>query len=273
MTSKSSPKSKTTAKANKPTASVSLNVATPHLENDLKRLRLPTFLEEYSSLSAECSREDAGYEDYLARLATAELTERDGKATARRINQAKLPTMKELADFDFKSVPSLNKSKVLELSRCGYLGDHTNLVMVGPPGVGKTHLAISLCLSACRSGYRAKFFTASSIVNTYREARDERLVTRLESSLSKLDVIVIDELGYLPIDRMGAESLFGFFSLCYEQVSVIVTTNLPFAQWPQTFAGDERMTGALLDRLTHRIEILAIEGDSYRLKQSRKTSR
>jgi DNA replication protein DnaC len=230
-------------------------------------------LAEYSSLCAACSREQTTYAEYLARLTRAELSERDSKAIGRRINAAKLPTPKELSDFDFQAVPSLNKQKVLELSRCGYIGDRANIVIVGPPGVGKTHLAIALCTSACRSGYRAKFYTASSIVTTYREAREERVISRLESSLRKLDVIVIDELGYLPIDRAGAESLFGFFSLCYEQVSVIVTTNLPFAQWPKTFAGDERMTGALLDRLTHRVEILAIEGDSYRLKQSRKPKR
>jgi DNA replication protein DnaC len=230
-------------------------------------------LAEYSSLCAECSREEATYAEYLGRLASAELAERESNAITRRIHAAKLPTTKELGDFDFRTIPSLNKQKVLELSRCGFIADRTNIVMVGPPGVGKTHLAISLCLSACRAGYRAKFFTASAIVNTYREAREERIVTRLESSLRKLDCVVIDELGYLPIDSSGAESLFGFFSLCYEQVSVIVTTNLPFAQWPQTFAGDQRMTGALLDRLTHRVEILAIEGDSYRLKQSRKKKR
>ena len=228
---------------------------------------------EYSSVSAECTREQATYAEYLARLTSVELAERESKAVTRRLNAAKLPTPKELSDFDFKSVPSVNKQKMLELSRCTFVGDHTNIVMVGPPGVGKTHLAISLLMNACRVGYHAKFFTASSIVNTYREAREERIVGRLESSLRKLDVIVIDELGYLPIDQLGAENLFGFFSLCYEQVSVIVTTNLPFAQWPQTFAGDDRMTGALLDRLTHRVEILAIEGDSYRLKQSRKTKR
>ena len=245
----------------------------PHLENDLKRLRLPIFLNSYDSLSLECSREETTYVEYLARLTSAELSERDGKAVQRRVNAAKVPTPKELSDFDFQAVPSLNKPKVLELGRCGFVGDRTNIVIIGPPGVGKTHLSISLCLSACRIGYRAKFFTASSIVNTYREAREGREVSRLEASLRKLDVIVIDELGYLPIDRCGAESLFGFFSLCYEQVSVIVTTNLPFAQWPQTFAGDERMTGALLDRLTHRVEILAIEGDSYRVRQSRQARR
>lgn len=228
---------------------------------------------EYSSLSAECSREDATYAEYLARLTASELSTRQCKAVRRRINAAKVPTSKELSDFDFKAIPGVNKKKVLELSRCGFIHERTNIVMVGPPGVGKTHLAIALCLNACRTGYRAKFFTASQIVNTYREAREDRVIGRLEASLRKLDVIVIDELGYLPIDRAGAESLFGFFSLCYEQVSVIVTTNLPFAQWPQTFAGDERLTGALLDRLTHRVEILSIEGDSYRLKQSRRSKR
>lgn len=113
-----------------------------------------------------------------------------------------------------------------------------------------------------------KFFTAAGLVNTYLEAREERQVLRLEADIRRCDVIIVDELGYIPLDKIGAEHLFSFFSQCYEQVSLIVTTNLPFADWPQTFAGDERLAGALLDRLTHRVQIVDIQGESYRLQAS-----
>lgn len=231
-------------------------------------------LSEYQQLAKRCSSANATYEQYLEELANSELQKRDSNAIARRIKAAKIPTMKELSDFDFASVPSLNKAKVLELAKCSYIPSFTNVVLMGPPGVGKTHVAISLTLNACRHGYNARFFTAAEIVNTYREAREAKTIMRLEASLGRMQLIVIDELGYLPIDRIGAESLFGFFSRCYEQTSVIVTTNLPFAQWPSTFAGDERMTGALLDRFTHRLESLSISDkeESYRVKQSRKNN-
>lgn len=225
-------------------------------------------LEQYSKTAQRCVSENASYEIFLSELTGLELEHRDHNAQSRRLKAAKLPALKELADFKFTHVPKLNKAKVLELARCEFVHSKTNVVMVGPPGVGKTHLSISLLANACRLGLQGRFFTAAEIVNTYREAREQLAVTRLEASLKRLDLIVIDELGYLPMDRQSAEQLFGFFSLCYEQVSVIVTTNLPFAQWPQTFAGDERLTGALLDRLTHRIEVLSIDGDSYRLQKS-----
>ena len=231
-------------------------------------------LTEYQQLAKRCSSSNATYEQYLEDMASTEIQKRDSNAISRRIKASKVPTMKELSDFDFGSVPSLNKAKVIELAKCGYITSKTNVVLMGPPGVGKTHLAISLTLNACRQGYNARFFTAAEIVNTYREARESKTIMRLEASLCRLHLIVIDELGYLPIDRVGAESLFGFFSRCYEQTSVIVTTNLPFAQWPSTFAGEERMTGALLDRLTHRLEALSINDkeESFRVKQSRKNN-
>jgi DNA replication protein DnaC len=242
------------------------------LENRLRALRLPTILSEYSKVAKQCAHDDASYEAYLEELAGLETAKRDNNAIQRRIQAAKLPAHKEIADFQFIAIPKLNKAKVIELTRCEYITTRTNVVMVGPPGVGKSHLATGLTLCACRQGYHARFFTAAEIVNTYRESREAKTIMRLEASLKRLDMIVIDELGYLPVDRIGAENLFGFFSLCYEQVSLIVTTNLPFAQWPQTFSGDERLTCALLDRLTHRVEILSIAGNSYRLQQSQKAN-
>ena len=140
-------------------------------------------------------------------------------------------------------------------------------------GNEKGHLAVAITRSACRGGHRVKFFTAAGLANLYREAWDERQVLRFETGLRRLDAIVVDELGYVPLDKTGAEHLFGFFSQCYEQTSLIITTNLPFAEWPATFAGDERLTGALLDRLTHRVHIVEIKGDSYRLKSSLKTTK
>lgn len=134
-------------------------------------------------------------------------------------------------------------------------------------GTGKTHLAIALGREVCRKGYKVRFYTAADLVNLYLEAREQRTVLNLEQAIRRCDLIIVDELGYIPFDRSGAEHLFSFFSQCYERTSLIVTTNLPFAEWPQLFAGDERLAGALIDRLTHRMHILQVTGDSYRLRQ------
>jgi len=187
------------------------------------------------------------------------------------LKQARFPVAKELSDFDFSAVPQLNKSQMLQLAKCEFIEERANLVFLGAPGTGKSHLAVATARAACRLGHRVKFFTAAGLANLYREAWDERQVLRFEAGLQRLDAIVIDELGYVPLEKDGAEHLFGFFSQCYEQTSLIVTTNLPFADWPATFADDERLTGALLDRLTHRVHIVEIRGDSYRLKSSMKS--
>lgn len=238
------------------------------LNSYLKTLKLATMLAEYSSIARKSSQSDASYEDFLEQLAELEVQHRTAAAIDRRLKQAEFPVIKEISSFRFSDVPRLNKKHVLDLSRCGFIDSKTNLVFSGAPGVGKTHLAIAFGREACRRGYKVKFFTASKLANTYIEAREERTILRLEKNIIRCDLIIVDELGYIPLDRVGAEYLFGFFSRCYEQTSVIVTTNLPFADWPQIFADDERLAGALLDRLTHHVHIIEIIADSFRLKSS-----
>jgi DNA replication protein DnaC len=243
------------------------------LSSHLKTLRLPTMLKEFPSVVRQCTESDQPYEGFLERLAELEVNARQAKATDRRLRQAGFPVTKELADFEFKAVPKLNIKRVLDLARCEFITQKSNIVFVGAPGLGKSHLALALAREACRRGYRVKFFTAAGLVNTYLEAREQRQVLRLESHIARCDLIVIDELGYIPFGKNGAEHLFGFFSQCYERTSLIVTTNLPFADWPQTFAGDERMAGAIIDRLTHRVHIVEIKGESYRLQASMKAKK
>ena len=238
------------------------------LNSCLKSLKLPTMRAEYKSIARKCSQSNAAYEDFLQQLAELEVQHRTAAAIERRLRQAEFPMVKEMSSYKFADVPKLNKKYVLDLARCQFIETRTNLVLTGPPGVGKTHLAIAFGREACRRGYKVKFFTASKLVNTYIEARQERTILKLEKNISRCDLIVVDELGYIPLDRIGAEHLFGFFSRCYELTSLIVTTNLPFADWPQVFADDERLAGALLDRLTHHVHILEIIADSFRLKSS-----
>lgn len=239
------------------------------LESHLKTLRLPTFKKEYQRTARQCGQENKNYEDFLLCLSEMEVQNRETKANARRISEAGFPADKDLSGFDFSAVPKLNKRTILQLAQCGYICNKENIVLVGPPGVGKTHLAIALGRQACVRGLRVKFFTASGLATAYAEAREERHVQKLENYIAKRRLIILDELGYVPLGQDASENIFGFFSRCYEAVSLIVTTNLPFSEWPQIF-GDERMAGALLDRLTHRVHVIEILGDSYRLKASLK---
>lgn len=243
------------------------------LKSYLKTLKLPGMLAQYAEVARQCTEADASCEEFLERLAERELAARQAKATERRLRQAGFPVAKDLAEFDFTAVPKLNKKRVLELARGEFIQQRTNIVLAGAPGVGKSHLAIALGREARRRGYRVKFFTAAGLVNTYLEAREQRQVLRLEAQIGRCQLLVVDELGYIPLDKLGAEHLFGFFSQCYERTSLIVTTNLPFAEWPQIFAGDERLAGALIDRLTHRVHVVEIQGESYRLQASLKAKK
>jgi DNA replication protein DnaC len=237
------------------------------LEHHLKALKLPVFLNEYGKIAAQCADDRADYSQFLLRLSEAELLERERKGAERRTKAAKFPTAKSLDDFDFLAAPSVNKKEILELVRCEWIDRRESVVLLGNPGVGKTHLAIALGASACQRGYNVRFFTGAGLVNVLAEAREEKALLRLQAKLAKAHLLIIDELGYVPFSKTGAELIFEIISQRYERGSVIVTSNLPFEEWTSVF-GSERLTGALLDRLTHRVHILAIEGESYRLTQS-----
>ena len=238
------------------------------LTHHLKSLRLPTFLREYDKVAKLCAAEGVDHTRYLLRLTELELIDRERRMVERRIKGAKFPATKSLDSFDFKAMPSLNKMLVMELARCDYISRQENIIAVGNSGTGKTHIAIGLGLAACQKGLSVGFITASALVHELLEARDEKRLLRLQKQLAGQHLLIVDELGFVPLSKTGAELLFETISQRYERGSVIITTNLPFDEWTSTF-GSERLTGALLDRLTHHIHILEMNGESFRLKQSR----
>jgi DNA replication protein DnaC len=235
----------------------------------LKALKLPTFLREYDRLAKQCAQEGTDFPTYLLRLCEQELIDRERRLIERRIRAARFPTVKSLDSFDFTAIPSLHKTLVLELARCEYITRRDNVIALGNSGTGKTHIALGLGLAACQKGLSVGFTTAAAVVHELMEARDEKRLRRMQKQLAAYRLLIIDELGFVPLSKVGAELLFEVFSQRYEQGSVFVTSNLPFDEWPEVF-GSERLTGALLDRLTHHVHILEMNGDSYRLNQSRK---
>lgn len=239
------------------------------LSHHLKALKLPVFLREYQKVAAQCAREKSDSARFLMQLSELELIERERKSAARRIKQAGFPVIKTLDSFEFTAIPSLNKRLVLELAGCEYIKKRENVLAVGNSGTGKTHIAMSLGLTACHQGYKVRFFTAAGLVTTLMEARDEKTLLKLKKQLARQDLVIVDEFGYVPFSKTGSELLFEFFAERYERGSVMVTTNLPFDQWTEVLSS-ERLTGALLDRLTHRVNILEMNGQSYRFKASLK---
>jgi DNA replication protein DnaC len=238
------------------------------LNHHLKTLRLPTFLREYDKLASQCASYGLDHVQFLARLVELELMDRERRMIERRIKAAKFPAVKSLDSFEFKAIPTLNKMQVLELARCEWIERRENVIALGPSGTGKTHVALGLGLAACQKSLTVGFTTAAALVHELMEARDERRLLRLQRQLVNHKLLIIDELGFVPLSKTGAELLFELISQRYERGATLITSNLPFDEWTETF-GSERLTGALLDRLTHHVHILEMNGDSYRLSQSR----
>ena len=239
------------------------------LGHHLKKLQLPTFQSEYPKLARQCAAENKDHVQYLLRLCELELIERERRMIERRIKAAKFPATKSLDSFDFKTIPSLNKVLTMELARCEYVSKRQNVIALGPSGAGKTHIALGLGLAACQKGLKVRFTTAAALVHEMIEAVDERRLQRHQKQLAAQDLLIIDELGFVPLSKTGEELLFEVISQRYERGSIIITSNLPFDEWTEVF-GSERLTGAILDRLTHHVHILEMNGESYRLNQSRK---
>ena len=236
------------------------------LETYLRQLHLPAFVEQYMAVATDAAQKNLDYPRYLLALVEQEIHSREQNRIQNRIKAAHFPLLKEMADFDFSALPSLNKARILDLSRGEYIAKHETLIFIGNPGLGKTHLSISLALAACRQGRRVRFWTAAGLVNELLAAQEENRLHRMIALAHKQDLIVLDELGFIPFTSNGAHALFTFCSELYERTAMILTTNLQFANWVQLF-GDERLTAALLDRLTHHAHILELTGESFRFRE------
>jgi DNA replication protein DnaC len=236
------------------------------LESHLGTLRLATFRQQYRQVAEDATRNSLSYDRYLLALAEQEVTQRQLNSQRQRIQAARFPVLKELADFDFSAIPHLNKQRVLDLARGEYISRAEPIILVGQPGLGKTHISVGLALAACRQCYRVRFYNTAALVNELISAQDQHCLSKFMATALKQNLIVLDELGFIPFSSTGAQLIFQFCSTLHERVALMVTTNLKFADWTQVF-GNEQLTGALLDRLTHKAHILEFIGESFRFRQ------
>jgi DNA replication protein DnaC len=238
----------------------------------LKQLRLPAMARELERLSREAAASDQNYEQFLLRLAEAELAARSANAREGRIKGAAFPVAKDFDTYDFGAMPALSKPKLLELALCEWIDQKYNCCFIGSTGTGKTHLATGLGLAACRRGLRVRFFTAAALVSKLEQAQKQYTLDRFLGQIDRAELLICDELGYVSFSRTGVELLFRLLTARYERSSVLITSNLAFADWAQVFQG-EQMTAALLDRIIHRCHIVEMNGESYRFRESMKAKK
>lgn len=236
------------------------------LEGYLKELRLLSFLKHYETFAEDAAQNNQSYHRFLLALAQQEALDRDQRRQQQRIRAAKFPVLKDLHDFNFAVIPDLNQQRIFDLARGEYVAKAEPIILIGNPGLGKTHVAIGLALQACRQKHRVRFYNAAALVNELIAAQEAHTLDKFIATALRHRLIVLDELGFIPFSSLGAQLIFQFCSALYERVPMIVTTNLKFADWTQVF-GDQKLTLALIDRLTHRAHIIEFVGESYRFRQ------
>jgi DNA replication protein DnaC len=239
------------------------------LQELCRELKMPTIQREYPALARQAAAEGWPYEEFLRQILDNEVAARHESAARHRIREAHFPDLKTLDQLNWDALKGVPRVKVLELSRCEYVGKAEDVVIAGPIGTGKTHLAIALGVEAARRRFRVAFVRAADLVAQLREARDERALGRLLQRYERIAVLIVDELGFVPFDQQGGELLFNLLSMRHTRRSTIVTTNLAFGEWVQVFKS-EKLTTALLDRLGHRSVILTTKGPSYRTQRRRR---
>lgn len=242
------------------------------LKHYLKKLKLPTMLRDYEAVAATCAKDNDDYVSFLFQLVEREALDREKRSAERRVKNARFPVIKTLDTFDFKAQPSIKQKLVRELMVGEYVDRRENILLVGNSGTGKTHIACALGFAGCMQGRKVRFFTVKALVNQLMEMAEQRHLERTLKQLERQNILILDELGYVPFSKTASELLFEVISRAYERLSLVVTTNLPFESWIDIF-GCERLTGALLDRLTHRVHIIEANGPSYRLRQSKQRLR
>jgi len=248
-----------------------VNEQEQRLQAQLQTLRLSYLREHYSALATEAAQKQSTHIDYLARLLDGESQVRHQRAVQRRIAGARFPTIKLLEDFQWSWPKKINRAQIQNLFRLAFVAEKVNVIFVGGVGIGKSHLASALGHAACLAGHSVRFTTAVDIINTLTAAQINH---RLKAELKKLispSVLVIDEVGYLPIDKTGADLLFQVISERYERGAIVLTTNQPYKSWPKLFNNDATLTSAVLDRLLHHAETVVLEGKSYRMKDQIET--
>ena len=242
------------------------------LRTQARQLKMPGLARSFEDLARQAREEHWSYEDYLHEVLAVEITSRAESAVRQRLRAALFPETKTLDQFDFSAADGISPPKIADLARCDWVARGENILLAGPIGTGKTHLAISLGIEAARQRRRVVFWRAADLVRTLIEARDAKELGRYMRRLERIDLVIVDEVGFVPFDRQGGELLFNVLAARHGRRSVLITTNLAFAEWPRVFGGDEKLTTALLDRLAEHATVITTKGKSYRMRKRATTT-